>query len=230
MSIKYTAIATTAKQILYEKMTVQINEDVGNLIVSKFSLIGYENLNISLGSYIGTLHIMHDKFYFCCITEADYSDQQADRFLQEVKSQFTNKFGYNAAEIAKLDIDRHFSNDLNKIINNHKTGIKFGAMKEAKNEVNRTKEIVNEGIVLQLDNTDATQNLLDKSENIKDEAEKFEKTAAEFEKIIKKQMWWLCSKQCLMIFLIPAFILGVYFLVSFLVCDDVYSLIVGCRD
>ena len=96
--------------------------------------------------------------------------------------------------------DKLFKPNFQKVLENYSTGISMRGVNAAQAKADEVKNIAARSVEKMNQNAAVTEALLADSQQINLLAQDFQKNAHELEVVVQKQSWWMCSKQCLMVF------------------------------
>ena len=90
----------------------------------------------------------------------------------------------------------------------------MSTIQEANSKVNDLKVDLGNVIKKQYDSTKATADFQDTTETMELNAKLFEKQTSDLESTARKRNWWMCSKQCILVFVIGiALIVGIIIII-----------------
>ena len=238
MALVYIAVTKSPNTILCEAVKEGM-ETAAKLTRNKMKDIYREQHDFKLDNeywlYALKLGTDNGAQFVCACKKIEVYDDKAYGFLEKVRREFFEEFFSGKPEKFSSDkkfqpmcYQKDFSSALNKLMGEFDTGIGFGRVNEAQRKIDETAYIMQKNLQKQYNNNLQTLDLYSHTEKIKDMGKVLLKDSKKFEEQIKKNSFWLCSRNCILMFVIPIVILILYVCASFVYCGDL-TMLVGCR-
>ncbi len=239
MAFLYCAVVKRPSTVLCEHIK-EDSDSVARMARSKIGEMYKEEheLKIDRDYVMFGLKIATDEgaMFVCAGRLYEAYGEKAFNLLRKIRSAFFEEFfGGKPATFSKnpnvqpMCYQSEFSKRLEKIMSTYDTGIKMGAVAEAQRKIDETAQIMHKAIMKQQNSNMQTIDLYDKSEDIKQMGNAFLKDAKKFEEQIKSNSFWWCTRNCILMFILPVVLLIVYVCASFVHCGDL-TLVIGCRN
>mmetsp|Transcript_2932 Transcript_2932/g.4554 ORF Transcript_2932/g.4554 Transcript_2932/m.4554 type:complete len:222 (+) Transcript_2932:22-687(+) len=148
---------------------------------------------------------------YLCMTDADFSNRTAYTFLFDIKEKFQQRYGEEAKRAVGLGANRDFSEVMKGRMLYYNTDPGADKLKVARQNLDRTKDIMIENIDKVLARGEKIELLVKKTEHMSDSAVTMRRTATK----VKRHMWWKNFKITLIVI---AVILVIVFFIIVLVC------------
>ena len=184
----------------------------------------YYSLDRITGGTAVECHLLYNVAYFGIMTDLRYDKEKAKRFLNDLYSELNVMYKNNIGFIKRQQnlkpnvYNTPFKASFTKVYDRYNTAISMTNVNAAIAMTDEIKQIAQQNIKDYTKNMEDTQKLLVSSQEMNMLAKDYQKNANTLELETKKSNWWLCSKQCLMIFggaavVIAVFILIIYFMI-----------------
>ena len=194
----------------------------------RYQKMGLENLAASVPV---ECHVLYDIVFIGIVTGIGYGEDAAQRFLQEMHQALSGLYEDNLTFMTRQQnlrpniLDKKLAADFRRIYNNNNTGIQMGTVAQAQSQVEEIKEIAQRSVEKQMNNLAEGERLLKTSQHMNELAQEFQKDAHTMESIQKSNAWWMCSKQCLAVFIGgPIALLLVILIVTWAICGSPFCL------
>jgi len=176
----------------------------------------------------------NDAQFICVCTQGEAYEDKAFTLLSKVRRDFLDEFfggkatGFKEKKMSSMCYQQDFCKQIELAMKNLDTGIKLGTVRIAQQKVDETAAVMQNALRKQMDMNMNTVDLYEQSADIKKSSKQFLLEGNRFEQQIKKSSFWWCSRNCILMFLIPIIIMILYVCGSFVYCGDLTAA-VGCR-
>eukprot|EP00826_Nyctotherus_ovalis_P026829 TRINITY_DN2092_c0_g3_i1.p1 TRINITY_DN2092_c0_g3~~TRINITY_DN2092_c0_g3_i1.p1 ORF type:complete len:272 (-),score=63.19 TRINITY_DN2092_c0_g3_i1:56-871(-) len=165
---------------------------------------------------------------------AEVYAEKAYAVLTKVRRDFLEEFfggdagKFKGDKVYPMCYQQDFSPTIEKLLKVHETGINMGTVRTAQTKINETAQVIQGAIKKQMENNYDTIGLYDQSTAMRDATKTFLKETVKLENQVKRNSFWMCSRNCLLMICVPTVVIILYICFSFVYCGDLTAL-VGCR-
>ena len=236
MAFVYCAAVKFPSTVLCEN-TKEGNESLAKVARSRTRDVYKEEQEIKLSEdytmYSLKLALDNEALFVCVAKQSEVYREKAFTVLQRIRRGFLEEFFHGQfpkdMKLQPMCYQQDFAEELGKIADTFDTGIKRGRVLQAQTKIDETAAIMQKALHKQVAHAGDTLLLVDKTEEMKGLGAAFLVNTRKFEAQIKKESFWWCSRNCLLLFCIPTLFLFFYVCYSFVYCGDLTAA-VGCRN
>ena len=132
---------------------------------------------------------------YLCMTDANFSNRTAYAFLFDIKERFTRRFGEEVHRAIGLGANKEFSDEIKARIVYYNTDPNADKLRAAKQNIEKSKDVMIENIEKILERGDKIDLLVQKTVQMTDSAISLRKTASS----VRSHMWWKNFRMSLII-------------------------------
>jgi len=210
-NVRYIALARSDTRELvfdhveFEDIPKKRYDDVVSKVMQSERTRKQDRLTVT--SEVGCVHYDTDEYMvYVVVTAPDYPQRTVFKYLQEVSSTMTQKFGSQMAKMSKSDFNsKSVKKVLVDIAQKYDDTAKVDKITAVHQQVEDVKVVMQDNITQMLNTHEKLEELETKTDNLKHDAHQFKTRATE----VKKAMWCKKCKLQMIIALVILLVLGI---------------------